>query len=289
MKKFAVLTDSTSDLSPELAQEYGIDVMSFIVQVDGTEYQERDLTPDQYYDLLDGAAAMPTTAQITSFAFLEKFEEYDRQGVEELLYISINSAGSATNGNAQAARAMFLDEHPDSAMKIAVVDSHCYSMGYGIFAIQAAKKLQNGAALADVVDYLVDSFKKVEIVLSVHSLKIIKKSGRVSAAAAFAGELMGLRPIITLIQDKTTVVKKVRGDGKILPTLCEWMCQHAADRAPYLIAGTRGMEEKHSDVKELAKLCEKALGYPPALTFQLGATVSSNTGTDAVAIIYLNA
>lgn len=290
MKKFVVLTDSACDLPAEYAAQYGIEVMSFVIQVDGTEYAEReDLTPNSYYDLLDGAAGMPTTSQITSFAFLEKFEAYDRAGVDEVLYLSINSTGSATNGNAQAARAMFLDEHPDSQMKIAVVDSHCYSMGYGVFAIMAAKKLAAGAALTDVVDYLVESFKKVEIVLAVHSLKIIKKSGRVSAAAAFAGELMGLRPVITLIQGETKVVKKVRGDAKVLPTLCDWMKEHGAPCTPYLIAGTRGFDDKHGDVKELAKLCEKAMGYPPALCFQLGAAVTSNTGTDAVAIIYLNA
>lgn len=289
MKKFVVLTDSASDLPPELAEQYGIDVMSFVIQVDGAEYSEReDLTFDRYYDLLDESATMPSTSQITSFAFLEKFEAYARDGVEELLYISINSTGSATNSNAQAARAMFLDEHPESRMRIAVVDSHCYSMGYGIFAIQAAKKLAGGAEMADVVDYLVESFQKVEILLSVHSLKIIKKSGRVSAAAAFAGELMGLRPIITLIGGETKVQKKVRGDAKILPTMCDWLKENAGERTPYLVAGTRGFDDKHGDVKELSRLCEKAMGYAPALCFKLGAAVTSNTGTDAVAIVYLN-
>ncbi|MEG0804312.1 MAG: DegV family protein, partial [Pygmaiobacter sp.] len=226
---------------------------------------------------------------ITAMTFLEKFEQLAADGVEELLYLSINSTGSATNSNAQAARAMFLDEHPDSTMEIAVVDSHTYSMAYGIFVLMAAKKMQNGAELCDTVSYLVEQFQKVEIILSVHSLKIIKKSGRVSAAAAFAGELMGLRPIITLIQGKTQVIRKVRGDAKILPTLCEHLTQHAAERTPYLIGGTRGIADKHGDARSLSKLCEKAMGYPPALTFSLGAAITSNTGTDAIAIVYLNA
>lgn len=289
MKKFVVLTDSACDLPPELAAQFNIDVMSFVIQVDGKEYYEReDLTFDSYYQLLDEAKNMPTTSQITSITFLDKFEQLDAEGVDEVLYVSINSTGSATNSNAQAARAMFLDEHPDSKMKIAIVDSHTYSMGYGIFVLMAAKKLANGAELSDVVDYLVDSFQKVEIVLSVHSLKIIKKSGRISAAAAFAGELMGLRPIITLIQGQTKVIQKVRGDAKILPTLCAHLKANSGDRTPYLIAGTRGFDDKHGDVKELAKLCEKEMGYPPELCFKLGAAVTSNTGTDAVAIVYLN-
>ena len=288
MKRFVVLTDSACDLPRGLADKYDIDVMSFHIQVDGEEYAEReDLTPDSFYDLLDKAQGFPTTSQITSFAFLEKFKEYDARGVDEVLYISINSTGSATNGNAQAARAMFMDECPDSKMQIAIVDSHTYSMGYGIFVVQAARKLHNGAAMSDVVDYLIEKFKQVEIVLGVHSLKIIKKSGRISAAAAFAGELMGLRPIITLIQGDTRVEKKVRGDLKVLPTLKEWAETHMEEGAPYLIAGTRGTDDKNGDARQLAKMMEKAVGYPPLTVFKLGAAVTSNTGTDAVAIVYL--
>lgn len=288
MKKFVVLTDSACDLPNELAERYHIEVLSFTIQVDGKEYAEReDLTPDSYYQLLDEAQGMPSTSQITSYTFLEKFKDYNRQGINEVLYISINSTGSATNGNAQAARAMFYEECPDSQMKIAVVDSHTYSMGYGLFVMRAANKLANGAALTDVVDYLTEQFQKVEVILAVHSLKIIKKSGRISAAAAFAGELVGLRPVISLIQGKTKVEKKVRGDVKILPALLEWFTAHKGSRTPYMIAGTRETDDKNGDAHQLAKLCEKAVGYPPEYIFKLGAAVTSNTGTDAVAIIYL--
>ena len=69
-------------------------------------------------------------------------------------------------------------------------------MGYGRFVIRAAEKLAAGAEMADVIDYLNERFSRVEIVLSVHSLKIIKRSGRISAAAAFAGELLGLRCLL---------------------------------------------------------------------------------------------
>lgn len=96
MKKYVVLTDSTCDIPEEIAQKHGIDILSFTVILDGKEYDERrDLDPDQFYKLLDEAEGMPTTAQITSITFAETFERYDAEGVEELLYVSINSTAAA--------------------------------------------------------------------------------------------------------------------------------------------------------------------------------------------------
>ena len=63
--------------------------------------------------------------------------------------------------------------------------------------------------------------KIVEICLAAYSLKQMKKSGRISAAAAVMGELMGIRPIITLIDGKTKVEAKVRGDDKVVPAMVE--------------------------------------------------------------------
>lgn len=288
MRKYLVLTDSTCDIPEELVQKYGIEVLSFTVTLDGKEYTERkDLTPEQFYQLLDEAQGMPTTAQITPMTFTETFERYDAAGVEDLLYVSINSTGSSTHDNAVFAAKQYAEEHPDSNMKIYIVDSHTYSMGYGRFVIRAAEKLASGAAMPDVVEYLNERFSRVEIVLSVHSLKIIKRSGRISAAAAFAGELLGLRPIITLIGGKTAVVQKVRGDAKMLPALAAYLKAHAGDRSPYIIGGTKGIADRQGDARQLAKLCEKEMGYPPECIFPLGAAVTSNTGTDAIALVYL--
>ena len=288
MRKYLVLTDSTCDIPEELVQKYGIEVLSFTITLDGKEYTERkDLTPEQFYKLLDEAKGMPTTAQITPMTFVETFERYAAEGVEDLLYVSINSTGSSTHDNAVFAAKQYAEEHPDSKMQIYIVDSHTYSMGYGRFVLRAAEKLASGAAMPEVVDYLNERFSRVEIVLSVHSLKIIKRSGRISAAAAFAGELLGLRPIITLIGGKTEVVQKVRGDAKVLPALAAYLKAHAGDRSPYMIGGTKGTGDRQGDARQLAKLCEKEMGYPPESIFPLGAAVTSNTVTDAIALVYL--
>ena len=79
--------------------------------------------------------------------------------------------------------------------------------------------LLDGATAAEVIEYLEERFEKTEILLGTFSLKFMKKSGRISAASAFAGELMGLRPVILMKHGKTEVLLKARGDKLLIPGL----------------------------------------------------------------------
>ena len=97
--------------------------------------------------------------------------------MEDVLYVSINSGGSNTHSAALMARQNFLEEHPGCLMHITIVDSRTYSMGYGWFVCEAARKLAGGADMRTVAEYLKDAFARLEITLSVFTLKFIKKAG----------------------------------------------------------------------------------------------------------------
>lgn len=282
-RKFAVLTDSACDLPPSLAEKYGVDIMNFEITVDGKGYVEReDFTFDEYYDILRQSDGIPSTAHVTLPRFLNQFLAYHDAGVQQVLYVSINAEGSATNDAAQMAKNAFAKERPESDMKIYIIDSHTYSMAYGWFVAEAARKLCNGAEMCDVTTWLEDQFARVEIILAAYSLKFMKKSGRVSAAAAFAGELLGLRPVISLNDGQSVVRKKVRGDKEVLPALIEYAEQHMDDTKVYGIGGTNSQI-----MEELAALCKKRWKAEPFSVFKLGAAVATNTGPDAIAIVYM--
>ena len=282
MRKFAVLTDSACDIPAEMQKKYNIDILSFTITVDGKSYVERvDFTNEQYYDMLTKCTDIPKTSQITMMRFEEQFEAYLAAGIEDVLYVSINSGGSNTHSAALMARQNFLEAHPGCPMHITIVDSHTYSMTYGWHVCEAARKLQAGADVKSVVEYLEDQLARMEIMLSMYTLRFVKKSGRVSAAAAFAGELLGLRPIIHMVDDTTSTIAKVRGDSAVMPGLIVQTKKRMAEGTPYLIGAT-----DDGNAKMLAKMCKKEFGYAPAATFLLGAAVATNTGPNAVAIVY---
>ena len=274
MSKYVVLTDSTCDLPEEAAKQHNIDIVCFKIALDGEGYTERvDFTPEQFCEMLKKASGLPTTAQITQFEFFDKFEEYDRQGVEQTLYISINAGGSGTNAAAHAAAAQFHEEHPDSKMEIFIVDSHAYSMAEGAGVIEAKQKLDAGETMESVVEYLNDKYAKMEILLTAYTLKVIRKSGRISAAAAIAGDLLGIHPIFTLNDGVSQVVKKVRGDKAVVSSM--------AQGTPYYI----GVSDHKYD-EEYVEACTKKVGYAPVGIFHLGCAVLSNTGAEAVGLVF---
>ncbi|WP_295472554.1 DegV family protein [uncultured Subdoligranulum sp.] len=284
-RKIAIVTDSSCDIPKELAEKYGIDVIDFPINLDGKEYYERrGMTMDQFYELMRAAQGVPTTAAITALQWREVYEAYADQGYTDVLHVSINSTGSSTYANAQQAAEQLRQDRPEMTMRIHLVDSHTYSMVFGWYLCECARKLRNGGDLRSCILELESKLGRVEVCLAAFSLKQLKKSGRVSAAAAFAGELLGLRPVISLTDGVSKVEAKVRGDAAVIPAMLKWIRTRVDDlrTTPYLLAYTSSTQKRD----ELLKLCKKEFGHPPMYVFQLGGVVSANTGPDCIAIAF---
>jgi DegV family protein with EDD domain len=284
MSKIAILTDSSCDIPAELAEKYGIDIMNFHIMLDGVDYIEREsCTCEEFYDLMRKAQGVPSTAAITPIQFCERYCAYVDAGYTDVIHVTINRTGSSTYNNAVMAQGMLREERPEHQMRIHLLDSHTYSMVFGWYVCEMARKLKNGAELGHVIGEFNDRMNCMEIILGPYSLKQMKKSGRISAAAAFAGELLGLRPIITLIDGKTKVENKVRGDDKVVPSMVS-LCQsrtEGVEHFEYMLGYT-----DIAQIEDLTKACRKEFGSDPLCTFHLGGVVSANTGPDTLALVY---
>ncbi|MGN0645150.1 DegV family protein [Gemmiger sp.] len=283
--KIAFLTDSSSDIPVDLAEKYGIQVVGFPINLEGKEYLERrDMTNEEFYEMMRAAKGVPTTAAITQIQWAEIYQEYVEAGVTDLVHVTINSGGSSTYNNACKAIEMLGEECPGHTMKIHLIDSHTYSMPFGWYLCECARKVQEGAPLESCLKEMQDKLARVEICLSAYSLKQMKKSGRVSAAAAVVGDLMGIRPIISLNDGISKVESKVRGDVNVPPAMVKWVCSRVDNvkEMPYMIAYTSSTGKRD----ELVKLCRKSFGHAPLCVFSLGGVISANTGPDGIAIVF---
>lgn len=285
MSKIGFLTDSCSDIPQELADKYGIEVVGFPINLDGKEYIERrDMTNSEFYEMMRNSEAVPTTAAITQLQWCEIYQRYETEGYTDLVHLVMNGGGSSTYNNALKAVEMFDEECPGHTLRVRVLDSHTYSMPYGWYFCECARKVRNGGELNACVDELLRKLDCVEICLAAYSLRQMKKSGRVSAAAAVVGDLLGIRPIISLNDGVSKVESKVRGDAAVPAAMVKWV-QGRVDNVkdmPYMVAYTSSTAKRD----ELVKLCRKTFGHPPMFVFQLGGVVSANTGPDAIAIVF---
>ncbi len=285
MSKIGFLTDSCSDIPQELADKYGIEVVGFPINLDGKEYIERrDMTNNEFYEMMRNSDAVPTTAAITQLQWCDIYQRYEAEGYTDLVHLVMNGGGSSTYNNALKAVEMFDEECPGHTLRVRVLDSHTYSMPYGWYFCECARKVRNGGELNACVDELLRKLDCVEICLAAYSLRQMKKSGRVSAAAAVVGDLLGIRPIISLNDGVSKVESKVRGDAAVPTAMVKWV-QGRVDNVkdmPYMVAYTSSTAKRD----ELVKLCRKTFGHAPMFVFQLGGVVSANTGPDAIAIVF---
>ena len=278
-----MLTDSACDIPKDMEQELNIRIMCFPVTVDGKGYRERiDFSNRDFYTMMKESKEFPTTSQVTWFEILENYKQLFSEGYTDVIHVSISSTGSSTYQGALMARENFYDEVEGSAsMRIHIVDSANYTAVYGYPVMQSAMKIQRGGSVDEILSYLEEWFSCAEVYFAPYTLSYCKRSGRISAAAAFAGELLGLRPVIRIAAGVSSVYEKVRGDKNILPKLVQIAEKNMIPHTPYVIMQGENPER----AEELEKLLTKKLGYPPEWTCEIGAAVASNCGPDVAGFV----
>ncbi|WP_303836880.1 DegV family protein [Ruminococcus flavefaciens] len=284
MNKIAILTDSCCDLPKETIKELGIKVIPFTLTVNGESFKEiYDKSTQEFYELLEHTDEIPKHSQINPTVFEEIYKELFEQGYTDVISVSINSKGSGTFNNSVIAKNDFFDNNPEAEgkMRIHNIDSKCYSLFYGYPVVEAAKKVRRGAEPEEIVAYLEDWFNVSAIYAVPFTLKYAKKSGRISAAKAFAGELLGLKPVIMFADGNTETVDKIRGEKNIVPKLVEIIEKNMTPQTPYIMLHGRD----DTAAKEVEKELAKKTGKKAEMFGRIGAVVTSNIGPDLVAVV----
>ncbi len=285
MAKIKIMTDSASDISAEAEKELDILVVPFKVELGGKSYVSRvDFDNEKFYTMLESAGELPTHSQITPFEFDEIFEDLFQQGYTDVINVTINQKGSSTYSNACLSAKNFFEEHPERKGKFNIynIDGVGYTGAYGYPVTQAALKAKKGESAEQIVDYVEDWVKNCTIFFAMYSLKYARKSGRIPSAAAFAGELMGLRPIMRIQDNQIVTNSKVRGDKNVIPEIVKLTLEEMIPQTPYCIVYGSNKE----NAEELASQLTKKLGYPPAEMYQIGAAIAINAGPTVVGSIF---
>ncbi|MDE6779869.1 MAG: DegV family protein [Ruminococcus sp.] len=282
--RIAVLTDSCCDLDKKTIDELGIKVLPFTLTLGGESFREIfDKSTQEVYEMMSQTDEIPKHSQISPLTFEEKYRELFEQGYTDIISVSINSQGSGTYNNSILGKNDFFENTPEAKDKIRIfnLDSKCYTIFYGYPIMEAVKKIRRGASAEDVVAYLEDWFNVCAIYAVPYSLRYARKSGRISAAAAFAGEVLGLKPIIEFADNGTKTVEKIRGEKNIVPKLVDCVEKRMTPQTPYIII--------HGKDTVLAKEVEKELvkrtGRRAEMFNPIGAAVAANIGCDVVAVL----
>ena len=286
MSDIRIITDSASDIPDEyLAVCPEVVMMNIAMVVDGQPKRERrDFSTEEYYGILEKAKELPTTSQITMMEYMEEYRRAYEDGIRHLIVITITGKGSNMFNAACMARTALFEELPEAAqaMTVDVIDSREYTFLYGHAVLEGVKMIRGGADYTKVVEHLSTIPERTGVYFAIYKLDYAKRSGRISPAAAFVGEMMGLRPIMTISDGEVNIPYKVRGDKQAMQKVISLFEQEAEPDAPYTImwATNREAMEQLRDTM-IARGHKNCRGI-----HHIGACITTNSGPTLVGMFY---
>ena len=224
-----LFTDTSANLPVEIIDEYGIEVVPFSYTIDGVEYiPEREFDGKAFYAAMRAGSEVKTS-MVNAGTFIERFKASLDAG-KDVLYIGMSGGISGTANAALMAKQELDEEYPDR--KIVVIDTLAASLGEGLFVIKAAEQLRDGAALDAIEEDIRAQVPHMCQSFTVDDLKYLKKTGRVSGAAAIIGNVLSIHPILIGDYEGKIVVKsKVRGMKRTLDALAERYAELVLNKA----------------------------------------------------------
>ena len=201
---FRIITDSASDISQEEAKQLGIQVLPIKTIFGDEEYLDGvTIQHEEYWNRMIETGEIPSTSQIAPFEYEECFEEVAKAG-EEALVITISAKLSGCYQSAHIGA-------EDYADRIYIVDSQNVTVGERSLVEYAIRLREEGRSAAETAEELDRVKGRIHLIALLDTLEYLKKGGRISAAAAIAGAVLSIKPVIAIEGGQVAVLGKARG------------------------------------------------------------------------------
>lgn len=284
MNNYVIFTDSCCDISPEMLAQWGVPYADMTFSFDGEdrEYVSTDISNKEFYDRMrQGGHAR--TAAINADAFIRAFTPILEQG-KDILYVAFSSGLSTTVNNAHIAVQELSERYPDR--KIVIVDTLAASGGGGLMVYMAVAKKNEGATLEENAAYVESLISQHCIWFTVDDLEYLKRGGRVSPLVAFAGGLLGIKPVLQMDSEGHLIkVGTARGRKKAIEMLAAKYAElsYEEKNTPIFISHGDCLEE----AKQLADMLEQRHGGKVTLITEIGPVIGSHSGPGTIALFFI--
>lgn len=283
MADYVIMTDSGTDISLEKLAEWGVECSCLTFRFeDGIEYPDKGMDPSEFYRRMREGEISKTSA-VNIETFKQMFEPALKEG-KDVLYLGFSSGISATSSSGITAARELMEEYPDR--KIIAIDTKCASAGQGLLVYMAVLKKQEGMLLDEVGAFVEETYPNIAGWFTVDDLVYLKRGGRISAVAAFAGGVLGVKPVLRVDEEGCLVnMMKVRGRSQSIKAIAKKYSETAVDpeNGMYFISHGDCME----DAKALEELIVKAHGKTCDLITDVGPVIGSHSGPGTLALFYL--
>jgi DegV family protein with EDD domain len=222
--KVAIVTDSTATLPKDLVEELGIHVVPVVLVFGGETFRDGvDITPDEVYRRLRSGESIPTSAAPSVGDFLRVYASAAREA-SGVLSIHMSPKLSSTHTVATTASEL-LDDVP-----VRVVDCQTAAIGQGFVVLEAARTASAGATLDEVQHHVEEVAPRISLLFTLDSLEYLRRGGRIGGAAALAGTLLQIKPVLYLSEGRVEVFSKPRTKHRAIALILRQMEKQVGGR-----------------------------------------------------------
>ena len=275
-----IVTDSTSYIADEYIKKYDIKLVSLNVIINGVSSRELDIENEVFYEEIKNSKEIPKSSQPIPEEMLNTFREIVEDG-DSIVGIFLSSKMSGTYSNANMIKDMILEDYPDAEIHILDSKTNCMQMGFAV--IEAARTASEGKSINEVINTANHVINNSRFLFTPETLEYLKKGGRIGGAAALFGNVLQIKPILTVVNGETSVFKKVRTRKKAIEEIVKTVLEEIEAK------GLGDIVVHHINCQEdglkLAKALENKLGKKVEIQ-SIGPVIGVHVGPGSIGIAY---
>ena len=273
LSKIAILTDSASDITPDMIEGLDVTVIPIRLKIGENNYKDGvNLSKKEFWHKLLTEKVIPKTAQPSPAEFRDYYEELFNKGYEKIISIHISSKMSGTQQVAKVAREMLKREKD-----IVIIDSKSVTFGQAYQVLEAAKMIKAGVKLEDILTRLYEIADKMKVYFAVSDLTYLEKGGRIGRASSVIGNLLKLRPVLKLEDGEVSLETKTFGERGAISYM-EKIIKNEGRNSIYLYTAWGGTNQELHNTDILKKTADTMRKIEYKGRFEIGATIGSHSG-----------
>ena len=273
LSKIAILTDSASDLTPDMIEGLDVTVIPIRLRIGESNYRDGvNLSKKEFWRKLLTEKVIPKTAQPSPAEFRDYYEELFNKGYEKIISIHMSSKMSGTQQVAKVAREMIKREKD-----IIIVDSKSVTFGQAYQVLEAAKMAKEDAKLETILARLYEIADKMKVYFAVSDLTYLEKGGRIGRASSMIGSLLKLRPVLKIEDGEVTLETKTFGERGAISYM-EKIIKNEGKNSIYLYTAWGGTNQELQSTDILKKTADTMRKIEYKGRFEIGATIGSHSG-----------
>ncbi len=277
-----LIVDSACDIQASEAEKLGIIVLPLIVRFDQTEYEDGlTLTHEDFYKKLSESDNLPTTSQLAPAAFAKVFEEVSAAN-DTAVVITVSAKLSGTYQSAMIAASEY--------QNIFVVDSANVCIGERILVERALALREEQLSAEQIAEKLNEEKQHVVLFALLDTLIYLKKGGRISPTTAFAGELLSVKPLVSVEEGEVKLIGKARGMKKGNRLLNEKIAQNGGIDfgSPFSLAYSGLSRERLDEYLTDSADLWTAAGTDPLPIATVGSVIGTHVGPNGIAVAFFH-